>query len=529
MYGDNIDGKHILDLNTQNKDLPSDGSQTVVAGPEQQTSLASEGAYYSPEWQGAGEVQPKAELELNTTGAGNGPSLQTQGISSFYSYLGYDQASIMRLAAGVLLLFVMVLMGAAYYIGESSNPIENLQTLWSKIAEAFGDDESQVEQVVTTSVAQVDEKPEEQTAEDAAPATGSKPVAEEVVFSEEMIQNPYWFLPNTLEVKSMELTEMSPSNEKRWSAGLGHQYMYQRYATVKEIRRSHSKGSETLLYEALEQPKFWTRMEALFGLVELGIAVDSDTVLKAIGNTRPSLVKNYFTRFSKKSTPYEIYVMKQALRLVTSGARLVIMKNLYGASARDIELYVMAAAYDPNEKVRNWATTVPVGYMLTDASRANFERVVIEGWKMASNKANSPAAGRTQNTVDNRPSSNAPVDNTLVRNAVLYSTAAQDLAAAELEAQKIRQAKEAKKEDTIDPAHSLVNPETKPVDDGFTTLKAKEMEVEDPPSGDGMQLNAQPNAQPKVRGGDAKGAAAAKNKSPNPAGAKGGAPLNKGR
>ena len=42
------------------------------------------------------------------------------------------------------------------------------------------------------------------------------------------------------------------------------------------------KGSEILLYESLDQPKLWIRMEALIGLAEMGVKFGINTVAQRI-------------------------------------------------------------------------------------------------------------------------------------------------------------------------------------------------------------------------------------------------------
>lgn len=170
--------------------------------------------------------------------------------------------------------------------------------------------------------------------------------------------NPYWSMPNPLEGGFAGVESLSQSQEERWRFSLTHPFPYQRFKTVQEIRRAQLRGSEFILTDVLSQPKFWTRMEALFAMAEMGLEVDVDTVEGAIGNTRRSLVQNYFRRFRKKANDAEIYIMRQAVRVVDAPARIVILSNLALRRDPTNDLYLIAASYDPNAKVKEWAAGI---------------------------------------------------------------------------------------------------------------------------------------------------------------------------
>jgi|GEM_PF-3213478 len=170
--------------------------------------------------------------------------------------------------------------------------------------------------------------------------------------------NPYWSLPNPLEslVDGESQGILSPSQEERWRQGLAHPFVWQRHKTVMEMRAARLKGSQFLLNDALAQPKFWTRMEALLALAELGEILDIDTVEGGIGSTRRSLIQNYFRRFQKQSTAGELYIMRQSVRIVDAGSRKIILENLLRVRNEANELYLVAALYDPNPKINTWMT-----------------------------------------------------------------------------------------------------------------------------------------------------------------------------
>ncbi|MCX6131392.1 MAG: HEAT repeat domain-containing protein, partial [Proteobacteria bacterium] len=168
--------------------------------------------------------------------------------------------------------------------------------------------------------------------------------------------NPYWSMPNPLTIAPEEgpIETLSSTQEERWRQELQHPFTWQRYKTVMEMRRARLKGSQYLLAEALVQPKFWTRMEAVLGLADLGEAADIESIESALGTAPPALVQNYFRRFSRGYTAGELYVMRQAVRLVDAGARLIILQSLAQNRNATNDLYLVAATYDSNGKIKTW-------------------------------------------------------------------------------------------------------------------------------------------------------------------------------
>jgi hypothetical protein len=188
--------------------------------------------------------------------------------------------------------------------------------------------------------------------------------------------NPYWALPNPLDTTlGVEGEMLTASQEERWRQGLAHPFVWQRYKTVIDIRASRMKGSQLLLNDALAQPKFWTRMEALIALAESGEAVDIDTVELGIGSTRRSLIQNYFRRFRKESTAGELYIMRQAIRIMDAGTRRVILENLITRRDPINELYLVAATYDPNAKVNVWINQELATQPLSQSAKLRFQQV----------------------------------------------------------------------------------------------------------------------------------------------------------
>jgi hypothetical protein len=210
----------------------------------------------------------------------------------------------------------------------------------------------------------------------AAPAPQAKVDSPPLPAAQVDLGNPYWALPNPLDPTiGPEGGMMTQGQEERWRQGLAHPFVWQRYKTVIDMREARLKGSQLLLNDALAQPKFWTRMEALIALAEAGEPVDIDTVELGIGSTRRSLIQNYFRRFRKQSTGGELYIMRQAIRIVDAGTRRVILENLINRRDPINDLYLVAATYDPNAKVNGWINQELAGRPLSEAAKLRFQQV----------------------------------------------------------------------------------------------------------------------------------------------------------
>ena len=82
----------------------------------------------------------------------------------------------------------------------------------------------------------------------------------------EVPPNPYWDLPNILpEFDSTNAKVWSTGAEAIWRNGVAHRYNYQRYKTLREVRRMRLAGSEEILKIALREKKLWLRMKCCYG------------------------------------------------------------------------------------------------------------------------------------------------------------------------------------------------------------------------------------------------------------------------
>lgn len=167
--------------------------------------------------------------------------------------------------------------------------------------------------------------------------------------------NPYWALPNKLTGPKTALARpWSAEEEDVWRAQIGHQFSYQRWQAVMDIRKRQLSGSDVLLWEALQDKKFWTRMYAAVGLAEFNIELSIESLDSAIGQERSELIANFFERFVQKPNQGQAFIMRQAVRLLDERGRLVALRGIDRVRDPLSDLYLVAATLDPGEKVQRW-------------------------------------------------------------------------------------------------------------------------------------------------------------------------------
>ncbi len=169
--------------------------------------------------------------------------------------------------------------------------------------------------------------------------------------------NPYWSLPNKMLGKETELNRTwTAEEEETWRAGLAHKFTYQRYKTVLEVRQRLLKGSEAILWDALQDKKMWTRGFAAVGIAEFNVEISLQSLETAIGKARSELVADFFERFIKKPNPGQAFVLRQVVRLLDEKGRLIALRGIANSKDDLRELYLAAATQDPGRHVRRWAS-----------------------------------------------------------------------------------------------------------------------------------------------------------------------------
>ena len=253
---------------------------------------------------------------------------------------------------GALTLFLLLLglcALAIQFTGTSDDFFENLDTF----VNSFGDDFERLPPAAVAAkraVKNVGKKVSEKVEE-----LVDKIPIKEALYNDDMFANPYWYLPNPLgkDPKPMQ-RPMSAAEKSRFLADLNHQYVYQAYKAMRQLRLLRLKGSETVFAQGLKHHKFWVRMEALIGLAEMGIPVSKETVGGVFEGARSSLIKNHFYRMKKDPSPGEKYIMLQSIKLVNGAGRLRILKNLSEHGFKDSKLYLAAATLDPENSIQRW-------------------------------------------------------------------------------------------------------------------------------------------------------------------------------
>ncbi len=171
-----------------------------------------------------------------------------------------------------------------------------------------------------------------------------------------LASNPYLELPNPAPRDKIQFARAwSVQEEEVWRSGLTHQFVWQQYKTVQDVVSLRLAGSDAILWEALNNPRLWIRMKAVVGLVKLGMNVGDNAVLQALGEERPSLLANYFKRFTVKNDAAERFVMRYALHTVGPRARRHIIQALVVGRDELSGLYLVAATLDKDRRVSGWA------------------------------------------------------------------------------------------------------------------------------------------------------------------------------
>lgn len=189
----------------------------------------------------------------------------------------------------------------------------------------------------------------------------SLPDQEGAMEPEELQNLPYIYL---IDKNKTDMTEPLPmgniwsaQQEQAWRRGIAHRFPWQRYKTVMEVKSGRLVQSQVILYDALGDSRFWTRMRAVMALAEFGVQVSMGSVKRVINGVSKPLVARFFKRFHAKNSPGERYVMRISLAFTSPEGRVNILRSLLGYSI-DLEnhgLYLAAAFSDPDKKVQELA------------------------------------------------------------------------------------------------------------------------------------------------------------------------------
>ena len=175
----------------------------------------------------------------------------------------------------------------------------------------------------------------------------------------EALQNlPYLYLIDKNKSDMSEPLPMgniwSAQQEQAWRRGIAHRFPWQRYKTVMEVKAGRLVQSQVILYDALGDSRFWTRMRAVMALAEFGVQVSMGSVKRAMNGAQKPLVARFFKRFHSKNSAGERYVMRISLAFTSPDGRINILRSLLGYSLdqENHGLYLAAAFADPDKKVQ---------------------------------------------------------------------------------------------------------------------------------------------------------------------------------
>ncbi len=194
---------------------------------------------------------------------------------------------------------------------------------------------------------------------------------------QQLLDNPYWPLPNQLGLQAESRNRLTAKQQSDWEFRLNHRFAYQQFKAIREIRAQRIRSSGYLLVQALDKPKFWMRINALFGLAEIGIEVDINTVVRAIGEARSSLVANYLRRFLQiQPNKGELFVLRQMIRVVDARSRLIILQVLATLRGEMNDLYVVGSNYDPSQRIQQWRQSQVGRMAIARATVGRYHRII---------------------------------------------------------------------------------------------------------------------------------------------------------
>lgn len=279
----------------------------------------------------------------------------------------------------LILIAGLMILGAAYVIftGED-DPATNLVKFLESIGELLGW-ESAAEIEVQKPIAK---KP---TIKVAATVPYEPSAAEWLAqFSPEMIENPYWYLPNPGPLPD---SKTANDDDPRVRAGFENKFVYQNYKAAKEVNRRGLKGYSDVLTRTLNHSKYWTRMEALLALAQERGHVSTEEVELAVGNARSSLIGYHMQRFVAEPTPAALHVLRHMVKLVDAPNRAMILPLLVEQGEYEHRLYLAAATFDPSPEVKNWLGNYLPWHPLTSHTIEEFKIATAQAWHHAAQEA----------------------------------------------------------------------------------------------------------------------------------------------
>lgn len=243
---------------------------------------------------------------------------------------------------GVLLLLTFGYAAWEYFVNDN-DPVDAIMAYFT------GDDAAGSQSTATSGQSSGRKKKRVEQVQPAAPVVASSQQSDAVP------ANPYWELPNRiLGGSGADGRIWSNEEEEAFRAGLNNQFTYQQYKAVQDVRQMRLGGSDVILWEALQNKKFWTRMYAAVGLAEFNNEIPLETFEDLIKNARSELIADFLERFQRRPNPGQAYIARQMVKILDEKGRISALKIISRSDDKLRDLYLAAATADPGRYVQRW-------------------------------------------------------------------------------------------------------------------------------------------------------------------------------
>ena len=195
----------------------------------------------------------------------------------------------------------------------------------------------------------------------------------------EVPANPYWELQNRIVGTQAPAGRVWSSDEElAFRAGLNHMFTYQQHKAVMDVRKLKLGGSDAILWEALQNKKFWTRIWAAIGLAEFNNEVSLETLEGVVEKARSELIATFLERLQHKPNPGQVFIARQLVKILDERGRLSALKVIYKSNDKLRDVYLTAATVDPGKKVQRWIRYA-LGRKPIDPNKYNELMEVVQG------------------------------------------------------------------------------------------------------------------------------------------------------
>lgn len=265
----------------------------------------------------------------------------------------------------VVTLIAILLLGVGGYAGYEYfiNNRDPIEALTSYFGETPPDE--------TTSIPVASRRPSE--------GTEQPPQEPTTTAANTVSGNPYWELPNRIIGSRRAISRPWTSEEEEaFRAGISNSFTYQQYKAVMDVRTLQLGGSDAILWEALQNKKFWTRIWAAIGLAEFNNEIGLETLEEVLKNARSELIATFLERLQKKPNPGQLFIARQLVKVLDERGRLSALKIINASNDKFRDLYLSAATADPGQRIQKWVR-IALARRPIDPDRYNELMEVVRG------------------------------------------------------------------------------------------------------------------------------------------------------